>query len=639
MNGHYTPLRDAAASHGGKARGLRALILAQVPVPEGIALDDAQVARLLAGDAAAAAALCAWLAQRPAGVAVRSSALNEDGREQSFAGIFETRLNIAPTLDAVVAAVSDVAGSGRSDRAESYSGARSATIPVVVQDMVLARVSGVAFSRAVLPDGRDAAYVEWVDGAGEQLVSGQVAPASIAIPWDKETGHLDLSDVRVHKELPDPAAIRPVLGMLEWLASSSDTSWDVEWSVDMDGRAYALQLRPVSRDVLTPARLRLNKPIPASPGTATGLARVVDDGTHAELTEGEVLVARITETDYVAAMARASAIVTEEGGLLSHAAIIARELGKPCVVGVRSATSLIQTGVPVRVDGSGGSVVQGDLKLGGEGSGEVDWASVYLYDRGIEVEVAGTPIYIEPTLDDLLVHVDEIPSGAASLAIERFARRRFNRAPSIVESDRRIWAREWRRFEQLQTVQAVRALFSSAIAGWDIGRTERAIGVLEDAARRLGEAKAMTPLDRLFNGEAGAALHALVSATVEGEASWAAYRDTASWREENGVTFGGMLAGGLPINAGGVTEILAVLERLARLRNGAFALFRKVSAFDGDYFGIRAQLVEEACVSSGVAFADEDRSLGAIYRTPAWSERDAALHLSLSTSIQTAIAG
>ena len=94
--------------------------------------------------------------------------------------------------------------------------------------------------------------------------------------------------------------------MLEWVAGSSETAWDIEWSVDRDGNAYALQLRPVSRDVLAPTRQQTDRPVAASPGVATGPVRAVDEHTHGELVEGEVLVARITETDDVAAMGRAS---------------------------------------------------------------------------------------------------------------------------------------------------------------------------------------------------------------------------------------------------------------------------------------------------------------------------------------------
>lgn len=636
----FTLLRDADSRHGGKAKGLRALIRAGLTVPQGIALDDQQVARLLTRDPADVAVLDEWLRQRPTRVAVRSSALNEDGHEQSFAGMFKTSLEVPSVLSDVLKAIDVVAGSGGSERVASYSGARSDTIPIIIQDMVDAWISGIAFSRALMADGSDAAYVEWVHGAGEQLVSGQVAPASLAIAWDAETGRFDLANMRIHKELPPPLALNPILEMLEWLAGSAKTAWDIEWSVDRNCTAFALQLRPISRDVLVPANQRLDRPVAASPGVATGLARVVDDDTHGQLGEGEVLVSRVTETDYVAAMTRASAIVTEEGGLLSHAAIIARELGKPCVVGVRAVTSLIQPGYSVCVDGNLGAVEQGKLSLGGLGVADIDWTSVYIYDRGVEFDVDGTLIYVEPTLDYLMVHVDEPPSGAASLAIEHFIRRRFHQAPRIINSDRRIWAREWRRFGQLHTVRAIEGLFSAAIASWDMARIDQAIAVLQRSAERLGEASPSDPIDRLFVGECGAALHALVSTIIEGEASWSAFRDTADWREANGITYSGMLAErDRYCTSSAVANIIGVLDKLAKFRNGAYDFFRRVGAFDGDYFGGRVALVKAACETMGCDFEDEDRSLSAIYQTKEWTDRDGDFYREIAGDLQAAISG
>jgi pyruvate,water dikinase len=92
----------------------------------------------------------------------------------------------------------------------------------------------------------------------------------------------------------------------------------------------------------------------------SGVARVIASADHgAELLPGEVLVTTLTTPDWVPIMRRAAAIVTETGGMTSHAAIVSRELGLPCVVGARDATHVLRTGLAITVDARAGVVSQG----------------------------------------------------------------------------------------------------------------------------------------------------------------------------------------------------------------------------------------------------------------------------------------
>ena len=77
---------------------------------------------------------------------------------------------------------------------------------------------------------------------------------------------------------------------------------------------------------------------------------------------GEILVTRMTSPDWVPIMRRAAAIVTDSGGMTSHAAIVARELGLPCIVGAHDATRVLTTGLVVTVDGSAGTIVAGEMQ-------------------------------------------------------------------------------------------------------------------------------------------------------------------------------------------------------------------------------------------------------------------------------------
>jgi pyruvate,water dikinase len=93
-----------------------------------------------------------------------------------------------------------------------------------------------------------------------------------------------------------------------------------------------------------------------SAGIAEGTARVVTDPTFAEVEDGEVLIAPTTDPSWSSIMFVAGALVVDIGGALSHAAVVARELGVPCVVNTRDGTSVIRTGDRVRVDGRTGTV-------------------------------------------------------------------------------------------------------------------------------------------------------------------------------------------------------------------------------------------------------------------------------------------
>lgn len=613
---HFDELQQVGSQHGGKATGLRRLFELGAKVPTGVALDVRQVERLLAGDSAARDALAGWLAAGSGELAVRSSAHNEDGAGQSFAGMYTTRLNVVRDIAAVLKAIAEVARSGFSETVEAYSGETSQRIPVVLQEMVPSLLAGVAFSHAVLPDGRSGAFIEWVHGLGEQLVSGQVVPATLALPWNPAGDALDWSELTVGRELLHQKHARALGALLERLTGVHGGRWDVEWAIGPAGDFYALQARPATTEVLVPSRLAQGQPLAVSPGLGAGPVRVVDDETHGELQDGEVLVAQITEVGYVPAMKRAAAVVTEEGGLLSHAAIVARELGKPCVVGVASATSLLKAGEQAEVDGTAGVVRQGEVVLGGsQNTGGLNWTSVYVYDRGLEVTIADTVIYVEPTLAGLLAHIDEDVDAKALLVIEAQLRRQYGATPRIVQSDKPVWHREWHRFDRLQSVAHVKAPLQAAVVAWNLERLEEAIAVLKGCALALTPGDSERPLERLVRGELGAALHATVAWLVEGFALWQAYRDTETWRLRHEISFEQflLLPEGEPRFDARQRAMVQCLQALSGLRNDAYPFFESHQVFDGNYFGAREALIRAACEQLDIPFTDETTSLERLY--------------------------
>jgi pyruvate,water dikinase len=122
-----------------------------------------------------------------------------------------------------------------------------------------------------------------------------------------------------------------------------------------------------------------------------------------QLLDGEVLVAPATSPDWMSVMRRAAAVVTEAGGVTCHAAIVSRELGVPCVVGARDATTLLADGAVVTVDGSAGTVTEGSSPP------EVARVTQAVTAAGVAptVESLGTLVYVNVAVAD---RIEEVPT-------------------------------------------------------------------------------------------------------------------------------------------------------------------------------------------------------------------------------------
>jgi len=325
-------------------------------------------------------------------VAVRSSATSEDSATTSFAGMHESYTNVtgdAALLEKLRACWASAYG----PRAVAYRKANrmqeEPTIAVVVQRMVNARRAGVMFT--VDPAMQDAGriVIEAAFGLGEVVVGGEVEPDTYTLSkrgpklLDARVGRKAFKIIRDAEgrerrvDLPEPDASARVLNDAEVtelallglrIEEHYRAPQDVEWAEE-DGHWQFVQSRPVT--TLHPVAPQFSStPAPtgelllsgmgASPGQVSGKARVLRSTAEgAELERGEVLVAEMTNPDWLPTMRRASAIVTDGGGMTSHAAIVSRELGLPCVVGTRTATKVLRTGELISVDGGRGRVVRG----------------------------------------------------------------------------------------------------------------------------------------------------------------------------------------------------------------------------------------------------------------------------------------
>lgn len=336
-------------------------------------------------------------------VAVRSSATAEDTAEFSFAGMFESFLGVrgkAALTDAVQHCWASTFGARVLYYRLSRGMPAEMPVAVVVQRMVPSQKSGVMFTADPATGDTSHVVIEAAWGLGEVVVGGQVTPDRYVV--DKHSDSV-LERHVAEKEflleaLPDGGTQRvelahdprgrgavltdAELASLTRHAAVSEQHYgvpqDMEFAI-VDSEIFITQTRPIttlsqlaapaspdddaaSKVSAAPAAppVTLVRGMGASPGVATGRVRVLASAAESNrLQAGEVLVATMTSPDWVPLMHHASAIVTDAGGMTSHAAIVSRELGIPCVVGTRTATQVLRDGMQVTVNGKDGVVMAG----------------------------------------------------------------------------------------------------------------------------------------------------------------------------------------------------------------------------------------------------------------------------------------
>jgi pyruvate,water dikinase len=329
-------------------------------------------------------------------VAVRSSATAEDLPEASFAGQQRTFLNIEGEKE-VVAAVQECWASLFEPRAIFYRQQQGfdhfkVGIAVPVQKMVQSQTSGVMFTIEPVTSDSSKIVIEAVFGLGEAIVSGEVTPDLYVVDKDSlkivtrkivnQESQLIKNPTAGAKEtniwIPLPASTQSQqklsdseITKIAWLGKQLENWYqfpqDIEWAKE-DKEIFIVQTRPVTTiKEAVETELAIQAPVlltgaPASPGIASGPVKIVPEASQIDKVKtGDVLVAEMTTPDFVPAMKRAVAIVTDRGGRTAHAAIVSRELGIPCVVGAENATNTLTDGQVITVDGSQGKVYNGKV--------------------------------------------------------------------------------------------------------------------------------------------------------------------------------------------------------------------------------------------------------------------------------------
>jgi len=342
-------------------------------------------------------------------VAVRSSATAEDLPDASFAGQQETYLNVYGD-QAVLIACKKCYASLFTDRAISYRTTKhfdhfDVALSVCIQRMVRSDLatSGVMFSIDTETGFENAVLITAAYGLGENVVQGTVNPDEyVVFKTTLKSGHkpilnkrlgtkslrmvYDTTGTELTKNEPVPLADQKryaideadILQLAHWACTIEDhytqlrgvkSPMDIEWAKDgITGEMFIVQARPEtvqsqkSQNELRSYILELPEGVePVATGRAVGdligqgsACVILEVNQIAQFRPGEVLITTRTDPDWEPIMKQASAIVTDQGGRTCHAAIIARELGIPAIVGCDNATQLLTTGEPVTVTCAGG---------------------------------------------------------------------------------------------------------------------------------------------------------------------------------------------------------------------------------------------------------------------------------------------
>lgn len=402
-------------------------------------------------------------------VAVRSSATAEDLPDASFAGQQETYLNVRGPA-ALMDAVRNCFASLFTDRAISYRESFkydhfAVGLSVCIQKMVRSDLgaSGVAFSLDTESGFKEVVVINGSYGLGEMVVQGSVSPDEFIVfkPTLKEgytsiiEKRLGVKDqmmvygdgpdervkiIRVDKTSQEQFCLNDerILQLSRWVMhienyySALKNQWcpmDVEWAVDgLSNELFIVQARPETihsrktYDILTEYMMKPHKAKELVRGIAVGdkiasgkvkimysLDKRVMEGQ--EFKEGDVLVTDMTDPDWEPIMKKASAIVTNKGGRTCHAAIVAREMGVPAIVGCGNATTLLSDGDEVTI-----SCAEGDSGIVYEGKLDFEIIQTKLNDLpSIE-----TALMLNVASPSLAFRFSHIPNKGVGLAREEF---------------------------------------------------------------------------------------------------------------------------------------------------------------------------------------------------------------------------
>jgi pyruvate, water dikinase len=408
--------------------------------------------------------LCEMRGEEEVYVAVRSSATAEDLPGASFAGQQSTFLNVHGP-DGTIKAVKECWASLFTARAIFYRVQNNfehmkVGLSAVIQEMVQSEKAGVMFSVNPVNNRKNEIMIEAAYGLGEVVVSGSVTPDTYVLAKDSfkilrkdiakqtwmiikhkgENAKAEIKDEKQNEQkIPDEVIVE-LAKIGAKLEEHYEFPQDIEWAYT-NNEIYIVQSRPITtlkaeepekkakaapstpeefegESTISEAEVLL-RGLGSSPGFGIGKVSILASARDIpKMAEGAILVTDMTTPDFVPAMKKAAAIVTNTGGMTSHAAIVSRELGIPCIVGTQRATDVLKEGMIVTVDGTHGAVYEGKVALGETAATAGDEGAAVI--AAAAAPVTGTKIYVNLAEVELAEKTAKLPADGIGLLRAEF---------------------------------------------------------------------------------------------------------------------------------------------------------------------------------------------------------------------------
>lgn len=390
-------------------------------------------------------------------VAVRSSATAEDLPDSSFAGQQETFLNVRGNknlLEKTVKCWSSLfTPRAIFYRTEKGYNHRDVLISVAVQKMVDSKAAGVIFTINPVTGKLDQVVIDANWGLGESIVSGSVIPDNYIVEKstlkviDRKITKKTVEYIRdpiqggtIHSSVPierqeiacltDEEIVKIAQLAIRIEEHYGGSPQDIEWAIDRNQsfpeNVFIVQSRPETiwsqkaakpKALVLPTKLTvLVKGLPASPGVYAGKAKIALTTEEAAklLKKGDILITKMSNPDWVPYMRIVGAIITNDGGVTCHAAIVSRELGIPCIVGTGNATEILKTGEDYTIDANTGIIYEGIVEE------IIRKAPKETTTLSISVPVTATKIYVNLSIPEVAEKVfnESKPDGVGLLRAE-----------------------------------------------------------------------------------------------------------------------------------------------------------------------------------------------------------------------------
>lgn len=497
-------------SFGGKAYGLNKLNRLNVKVPQAYAINQEFINKVIDGDKKSIEKLNEVLSKfnKNTMFAIRSSASNEDGNVKSFAGMYESILNVQNNIEKIIEAIKKVNNSLASIRVDSYDNEKS-KMNIVLQEMIQPKVAGVCFTDAIDLDGSDSFYIEYVEGLGETLVSGKKTAKYVVVSQEDYSYRCE--------EEKDRLLFANLINDLKKIKSKTPEELDMEWCINESGEAYFVQARPITRKIII--REKLSTGAIASPGYCSGIIYTIDeDIDDDEIIEqkikdfptGAILLAKTTDTNYVPAMKKASGIITTEGSVLSHAAIIAREFAIPCITGYKSAFSIFKDGKIATIDTNNKSITYNGNKISFGAGKEINLLELYNFNDIIEERIDENLILVESVDDEFGIHIDDDLEQDEINKIEIFIRKKYKRCPVILKDQKFLWYTEFKRYKKFPKYEEKCKEALNICYSFDVNRLNNFVCEILKEMKSVYNS-CVTEYDYVYSGEYAQALHFLIN--------------------------------------------------------------------------------------------------------------------------------